>query len=161
MSYSNTEWAMKEIFNCGFDDLSIIDDAGVDICEYLDSTDKECISLENLVRFVVNKANETLQKNWEVEKEEIMQKIKELKEDMISECGEDYLTENPNDSEVRIIRFYEEKADNVIKKGLSLYFNYLDTHISIPYADELREFFLLEEPEDIIGFTGISTGYES
>ena len=90
-----------------------------------------------------------------------MQQIKELKEDVISECGEDYLTENPNDNEVRIIRFYEEKADNVIKKGLSLYFNYLDTHISIPYADELREFFLLEEPEDIIGFTGISTGYES
>lgn len=158
---SNTDKALITLFYCGLYDLSIINDSGVDMYEYLDSViDRDSISLRNFVEYIVEQANQALIDAWEADKEEIMDKVKDIREEIISECGEDYFTENPNDDEVRLVNFYENKAEEIINKGFSLYFNYLDTHISIPYADILDEMFLLDKASDIIGFTDIEEGIE-
>ena len=158
---SNTDKAIMTLFNCGLYDLSIINDSGVDMYDYLDYVvDRDSISLNNFVEYIVEQANEALLDAWETDKEEIMDKISEMKKEIIEECGEDYFKEYPNDDEVRLIDFYENKADEIIHKGFSVYFNYLDTHISIPYADLLEELFLLDRPLEIIGFTGIEEGIE-
>ena len=158
---SNTDKAIMTLFNCGLYDLSIINDSGVDMYGYLDSViDRDSISLGNFVEYIVEQANQALIDAWEADKEEIMDKISEMKKEIIEECGEDYFAENPNDDEVRLVNFYENKVEEIINKGFSLYFNFLDTHISIPYADLLEELFLLDRPLEIIGFTGIEEGIE-
>lgn len=155
--YSKTEWALKEIFDCGLDDLSIINDAGVDITDYI-QLNRNNLSLNSFVEYIVEKANIALKETWEVEKEEVMDRIEEIKNEIKEECGEDYIKENPDDEEVKMIFFYENLIDKIIENGFSLYFNFLDTHITIPYEYELRKFFLLESAEEIIGFTTIENG---
>lgn len=152
---SKKELALKTVFKCGICDLSIIDDTNADVEDYLESTD--CPSLEDFVAHIVKEANAILKKEWHSQKEEIMCNIKDLKQDIIKECGEDYFDENPHDDEVEAIDFFENQADTVINKGFSLYFNFLDTHISIPYAYILEEYHLFDEVNDFIGFTSVET----
>ena len=77
---SNTDKAIMTLFDCGLYDLSIINDSGVDMYDYLDSvTDRDSISLRNFVEYIVEQANEALLDTWEADKEEIMDKISEMK----------------------------------------------------------------------------------
>lgn len=158
--YSKSDWALKEIFDCGLCDLSIIDDSGVDINEYIDSTDKENISLANFVDYVVRKADKLLKDEWAKRKEDILSDVEERHQENIKEYGEDYMEEFSEEDDVQTIFFYKEKADDIIKKGLNCYFNFLDTHVSIPYAYELDRYNLLDEVNDLIGFTSVTTGIE-
>lgn len=156
--YSNSEWILKEILDCGLCDLSIINNAGVGATEYLESTDMEYISLADFVRYVFDKANETLKKEWNERREDILSEIDRMHQENIKLYGEDYMTKFADDDDVQTILFYLKKADDVINNGLSLYFNYLDTHISIPYSYELDKFNLLDEVNALIGFTDIECG---
>lgn len=158
--YNKKDWMLKEIFDCGLCDLSIINDSGVDVTEYLDSTDKADISLANFVDYVFQKANNCLKETWANNRENILNEIEERHQANIKEYGEDYMEKFPEDDDVQEIFFYKEHADDVIEHGLSMYFNYLDTHISIPYAYELDKYNLLDEVNDLIGFTDVVTGYE-
>ena len=156
--YSKSEWALKEIFNCGLCDLSMINDSGVEITDYLDATDKENISLANFANYVLARANDLLREEWDKRREDILADIEERHQDNIKEYGEDYMETYAEDDDVQEICFYKNLADDVIKRGLTMYFNYLDTHISIPYAYELDKYNLLDEVNDLIGFTTVTTG---
>lgn len=151
---ANTEIALKTLFNCGTLDLSIIDDTNADVTDYIQNSDT--ISLGGFVSYIVANANEILKNEWKSRKHDVMAEIEDMKKAAIEECGDDYDFYDSDEPEDQIIVFFENDADEIIEKGLSLYFNYLDTHIYLRNADFFDRFGILDSVNNYIGFTEVS-----
>lgn len=156
---ANRDFIFAQLMGCGTNDLSMIDDAGIDMrdyIEYLEEEDKKP-SLSDFVRFVVVRANEALLASWDREKENIRLEIEDKEAMLIKDYGEDYADEFPEDDDVQEIEFFKapDKADKIIQKGLHLYFNCLDTHVSLPKSYIFEKYGVLDDANSVLGFTSI------
>ena len=150
-----SEALLAEIMDCGTSDLSIINESNADINDYIANTSKGMISLQNFTEYLVKNANEILRNTWDREKDNIIFELEEIEKMIIADLGDRYDPDSPQDRDEEALYFFRHNAQNVIHNGLRLDYNNLATIISIPYADLLDEYGLLDNANKYIGFTSI------
>lgn len=139
----NHELLLCELLECGTADLSIIDGCEYDISDIIAEAKGygENITLATYVMAILNILRNEINSLIDTQKTEINVEIDRLEGDheTIKDLKEIYLN-------LCKLNPYED---------FELWFNYLDTHISIIHNEEVYEFYLKSELEMLIGDSGL------